>query len=33
MEDYEVELCIRGYYVYQDLWTPVIGEELRVKFQ
>ena len=25
---YEVESCIRGFHMYQDTWTPVIGEEL-----
>jgi len=25
---YETNSCVRGYHVYQDIWTPVIGEQL-----
>ena len=25
---YEVDSCVRGYHVYQDTWTPLVGEEL-----
>ena len=28
---YEVDSCIRGYHVYQDTWTPLVGEELHCK--
>ena len=23
-----VESCIRGFHIYQDVWTPVVGEVL-----
>ena len=25
---YEVDNCSRGYHVYEDTWTPLVGEEL-----
>ena len=25
---YEVDSCVRGFYEYQDTWTPLVGEEL-----
>ena len=25
---YEIDSCVRGFHIYQDIWTPVIGEEL-----
>ena len=25
---YEVDSCVRGFHVYQDTWTPLVGEEL-----
>ena len=25
---YEVDSCVQGYHVYQDTWTPLVGEEL-----
>ena len=25
---YETDSCVRGFHIYQDIWTPVIGEEL-----
>ena len=25
----EIESCVRGYHVYQSVWTPTIGEELQ----
>ena len=28
---YEVDSCVRGYHVYQDTWTPLVGEELHCK--
>ena len=28
-QSYEVESCVRGFHIYQDRWTPTIGEELR----
>ena len=28
VEEIEVCSCVRGYHVYQELWIPVIGEEL-----
>ena len=27
-EELVVELCVRGYRVYEDIWEPAIGEEL-----
>jgi len=26
-----VESCVRGYHIYQEIWTPVIGEHLNCK--
>ena len=28
MEEFERPCCIRGYHVYQEVWTAVVGEEL-----
>ena len=28
MEEYERSSCIRGYHVYQEVWTAAVGEEL-----
>ena len=28
---YEVDSCVRGYHVYQDIWTPLVGEEVDCK--
>ena len=28
---YEVDSCIRGFHMYQDTWTPLVGEESVVK--
>ena len=28
MADHEVESCVRGFHIYEDVWTPVIGEVL-----
>ena len=28
MDSYEINYCIRGFHVYNTVWTPVIGEEL-----
>ena len=25
---YETASCVRGFHIYQDIWTPVIGKEL-----
>ena len=25
---YETDSCVRGFHINQDIWTPVIGEEL-----
>ena len=25
---YETDNCARGFHIYQDIWTPVIGKEL-----
>ena len=27
-EELEVSSCVHGYHVYQDIWTPAVGEEL-----
>ena len=27
-EELVIELCVRGYYVYKDIWEAAIGEEL-----
>ena len=31
MEEFEKASCIRGFYVYQDNWTPILGERLICK--
>ena len=31
MEEFEKASCIRGFYVYQDNWTPILGERLVCK--
>ena len=28
MEEFERPCCIRGYHVYQEIWTAAVGEEL-----
>ena len=28
MEEFEREFCIRGYYVYKDIWDAAVGKEL-----
>ena len=28
MENFERELCVRGYHVYQRIWTAAVGEVL-----
>ena len=28
MAVYEMESCVRGYHIYKDIWTSVIGEDL-----
>ena len=28
VDEFETSSCVRGYHVYQDTWTPVIGEQL-----
>ena len=28
METFEQELCVRGYHVYQRIWTAAVGEVL-----
>ena len=30
---YQVDRCVRGYHVYQDTWSPLVGEELDCKRQ
>lgn len=27
-EELEINSCVRGYHVYQSIWTPVVGEGL-----
>ena len=27
-EVFEMNVCVRGFHVYQDTWTPLIGEQL-----
>ena len=29
METLQIESCVKGYHIYQDLWEAVIGEELQ----
>ena len=29
MVQWEMESCVRGYYIYQSLWTPALNEELK----
>ena len=29
MEEYSLNLCVRGYHIYQDVWEAVIGETLQ----
>ena len=31
MEEFKKASCIRGFYVYQDNWTPILGERLVCK--
>ena len=31
MEELEKASCIRGFHVYQDNWTPILGERLVCK--
>ena len=31
MEEFEKASCIRGFHVYQDNWTPILGERLVCK--
>ena len=26
-----IESCVRGYYIYKDIWTPCIGDMLECK--
>jgi len=28
MEEYVTDACVRGFHIYQDVWRPVMGEEL-----
>ena len=28
MEEFERPCCIRGYHIYQEVWTAAVGEEL-----
>ena len=28
MEEFERDCCIRGYYVYKEIWQASVGEEL-----
>ena len=28
MTETEVDSCVKGYYVYKALWTPIVGEQL-----
>jgi len=28
MDEYDVDTCVCDYRIYQDVWRPVIGEEL-----
>ena len=28
MDEYVTDTCVRGFHVYQDIWSQVIGEEL-----
>ena len=28
MEEFERSCCIRGYHIYQEVWTAAVGEEL-----
>ena len=30
---YEVDSCVRGYHVYQDTWTPLVGEECALSWR
>ena len=30
---FRIESTVRGHHVYKSLWTPVIGEELRVQIE
>ena len=33
METFERELCVRGYHVYQRIWTAAVGEVLHCERQ
>ena len=28
MEEYIVELCVRGYHIYKDVWEVIVAEQL-----
>ena len=29
MEIFETESCIRGFHIYKDMWSPLVGEQIR----
>jgi len=29
MDEFITDMCVHGFYVYQDVWRPAIGQELR----
>ena len=29
MESFETESCVRGFHIYKDIWSPLIGEQLK----
>ena len=31
--EFETDSSVRGYHVYQDNWTPVIGEQLNCEWE
>ena len=31
MAEFEKDSCIQGFHIYQDNWTPVLGERLECK--
>ena len=32
-EEFETDSSVRGYHVYQDNWTPVVGEQLLCEWE
>ena len=33
IESYEIESCVRGYHIYKETWTPLVGEEYECRIE